>query len=663
MPKKPVHCPVIPVLGRMRHPRRPCGLFVGRPYYHACLWEGRQRAVELCDPSLIPLRCTNVLCIVIIYLLLGFPFASLSISAAQAPVDDWTEQHFRIAREAERQNDFDKAAAEYELIVSHSPRFAGAYLNLGIIYHHQRRYADAAKVLKTAVALDSQLLGAQLILGVDYYLTGDFKSALPHLKQALQLKPTDRQAGFYLGLTYTALGAPVQAAAALRKTAEYYPDDLEIAYQLGLAYLEAMKQESARVNETGDQSALFHWAVAIAAEEKSNQGQAVTEYMKALALDPNLADLYRKLAVTFQHSGFPELAATALLRYKVLRPGHKVVQGQAQESSAEARPEEKVLSENKDAILQLWQKIPSPRYDPMTPAVADSFVNQALKVSMASAVGPTLNAALRLYAQGDYLGAARTIADSKTRGAAWPVAYLWASAYQQAMQSDAAERVVEEWLLPHLDVPSISLLAIEIQRRLASRYFDQVVEKQPNSYQAKMLLAKSRSAARRDSEALSAYREALRMAPNQLGIHLAIGEVYENQLHWVPAIEEFKAELALDPANAMALAHLGHALTEAREPDQAIPVLETLLKTNPTDGQACSDLGKDWEAKGEKEKAIDAYQRALVQDPTQTELHYRLFQLYRKSGQQGRAEKELALFKEAEAHKHTKFQQGMAALK
>jgi len=663
MHKRIGHNSVVPVFHRMRWSRRPSSLLVGQLRYYTCLWEGEERPEEFRHSSPNFFQRDRILRIIIILLLLGIPFVSRIESAGQAPVDDWTEEHFRIAREAERQGDFDKAAEEYQLIVAHSPRFAGAYLNLGIIYHQQRRYVDAVKVLKTAVALDPQLLGAQVILGVDDYLTGDFKNALFYLKQALQLKPTDRQAGFYLGLTYIALGAPVQAVATLRKTAGYYPDDLEIAYQLGLAYLEAMKQESARVNETGSESALFHWAVAIAAEEKNNQDQAVTEYMKALALDPNLADLYRRLAITLRRSGFPELADTALLRYGVLRPGDKVARQQTQEVNAETRTGEKALSENKNSILQLWQTIPPPRYDPSTPVVADSFVNRALKAHLASPDGPTLKAAVRLYSQGDYLGAARTIADSKARGTAWPVAYLWAWACQQALDYDAAERVLEDWLLPHLDLPSVSVLAIEIQSRLASRCFNQVVEKQPNSYQAKMLLAKSHSAARRDSEALEAYREALRMAPNQLGIHLAIGEVYENQLHWVPAIEEFKAELALDPANVMATAHLGHALTEAREPDQAIPVLEALLKTNPTDGQAWADLGKDWEAKGETERATDAYQSALAQDPTQSDLHYRLFQLYRKSGQQERAEKELASFKQAEAKKHTKFQQGMATLK
>ena len=230
----------------------------------------------------------------------------------------------------------------------------------------------------------------------------------------------------------------------------------------------------------------------------------------------------------------------------------------------------------------------------------------------------------------------------------------------KSSEYEAAERVLEDRLLPHLDQPSVCLLAIEIHRRLAFVYLDRVVAKQPNSVPAMMLLAKSHAAARRDKEALEEYREALKAAPTQLGIHLGIGQIYENELHWTDAIEEFKKEVDLDPANAMALAHLGHALTEAREPVEAIPVLEKLLNTNSTDGAAYADLGKDWEGEGETEKAIAAYERAMVYDPTRVNLHYKLFQLYRKLGKNDRAQKELAAFKVAEAQKHKSYQQGMA---
>src|SRR5260370_20863615 len=112
----------------------------------------------------------------------------------------------------------------------------------------------------------------------------------------------------------------------------------------------------------------------------------------------------------------------------------------------------------------------------------------------------------------------------------------------------------------------------------------------------------------------------------------------------------------------MALAHLGHALTSAREAEQAVPVLEKLLATNSTDGEAYADLGKDLEVEGQTAKAIEAYERALVYDQSQYSLHYRLFELYRKSGDAGRAQSHLAAFKAAEGNKQQRYKEGIADL-
>src|SRR5581483_8536754 len=147
--------------------------------------------------------------------------------------------------------------------------------------------------------------------------------------------------------------------------------------------------------------------------------------------------------------------------------------------------------------------------------------------------------------------------------------------------------------------------------------------------------------------------------PGRLGVHLAIGQIHERQMHWEPAIEEYRAELALDPDNAMALAHLGHAYTQARDPDHAIPTLDRLLESNPTDGQAYADLGKAWALKGDAPKAIAAYENALRYDPTANDVHYRLFQLYSKLGQSPIAQKHLAAFKEGEARQKEAYRETM----
>ena len=130
---------------------------------------------------------------------------------------------------------------------------------------------------------------------------------------------------------------------------------------------------------------------------------------------------------------------------------------------------------------------------------------------------------------------------------------------------------------------------------LTLRCLEDVINTQPDSYAAKLLLGKYHAAQDEGDLALSEYQEALKLAPRQQGIHLAIGKVYASHLQWPRAIEEYRAELALDPVNSIALAELGHALTETHDANNAGPVLQQALQANPSNSAAYIDLGKVWE--------------------------------------------------------------------
>jgi tetratricopeptide (TPR) repeat protein len=601
-----------------------------------------------------------------------FLFAALTLNSPPVvlsqDLDPWAIDHFERAQRAQQANDLEVSAQEYQLVISREPKFAGAYLNLGIVRHQQRRYMDAVKILRTAVALDPRDLGGQLFLGIDEYLAGDPRSALSHLKVAVRIDCTNREAGIYLGLAYGALNKPLEAVKTLRATAQYHPKDAEIFYRIGQAYLEATKQASAELKEFGGQTAPYHWALAIGAEQKNDSVTAIQEYMRALACDSATAELYLRLAMLCQKSGYPYLASAALERLKVLDPSSKLdpselVRIGAEAERGESLASETVVADNRVGFQRLWEKIPPPDESHSGPLLADRFVNRALNASLASPAGPSLKSALELYSSGHYKNAAEQISRSKLPDINWAAAYFLALAYLHAADYDGAAQVLGDRLLPYLRVPSVSLLAIEVETCLALTYLAQVTAINPNSYMAKLLQADYYAVSSQYKEALAAYQEALKLAPDRLGIHLAVGKVYESEFQWQAAIAEFRSELDLDPSNQMALAHLGHALTEAREPREAILILERLLKTNPEDGQGYADLGKAYEIAGQTEEAIRAYHHALLSSPSQIDVHYRLFQLYRRIGEQDKAKKELALFKADEAQKHESYLQSLDDLK
>ncbi len=602
---------------------------------------------------------------VVIFLTLTFGAAFLSGSEAQeAEVDPWTAQHFRLASEAHRRNDLDVAAREYELILSKMPQFAEAYQNLGIVYHQQRRFLKAVETLEKGVSINPNLLGGQLVLGISKYKVQDFKGALGPLQKALDLKPTDREAGLYLALTYRALGRPEEAATQLRKTAKHFPDDLEIAFQLGEAYMEGVRQGSVLLSQDDVPSALSHWARAISHEHKGDTVGAILEYLRALGADPNIVELYWRLAQLLQKAGVPALSAAALERYMLLNPTRDPADLRTGPPAAQISSGEPSVLEHEKSFQRLWDSLAPADPARAFPGVADEFVNRALQERLASPEGAGLKQALQLYAKGDYRTAARQIKERVRRADGdWASAYVLSRAYFLASDNEAAEEVLENQLSAYFHLPSVALLRVEVGSRLALGYFSLVAAKEPESYRTKLLEAKLHVAAGRDQEAITNYQEALSLAPDQSGIHLAIGQLYQQKLNWPAAIEEFEAELALAPDNALALALLGHAYTEARDLDLAIQTLSKLLESHPDDGQAYADLGKAWALKGDMQNAIEAYERALLCNPTLNSLHYRLVQLYTKTGQTARAQSHLAALRSGDADKRKKHERSLAGLK
>lgn len=584
-----------------------------------------------------------------------------ALSGQQRPgIDQWTADHFRLARQAQARNNLEVAAEEYRAIVARNPGFAGALLNLGIVYHQQRKYREAIRVLEKAVSLEPRMLGAQLFLGIDQYLVQDLNGAVQHLGNALELKPDDRQAGLYLALAQLALDQPEKAAQQLRKTARYFPEDPEVFYNQGEAYLSGVALSLRSLRKTGGDSALYHWALAMAAEQKNDLVTCVEEYLKALIRDPGIAGLYLRLAIEFTKIGMTDLANSALEKYKLLNPARELTDLNLTQKASTTAASGDGAAEHKETFVRLWRAIPPAKPIPGLPAVADNAVNRLLKARLASPKSADLKEAVRLYLKGDYPNALARVRPRVDRHAdAWLSAYLLARCYLATSDDDAAQAVLENHLARYFDQPSVALLRVEVESRLALKCFHWVASRQPDSYLAKLLLARSYAAAEQNEQAIAVYQEVLKAVPGRLGVHLAIGQIHERQMHWEPAIEEYRAELALDPDNAMALAHLGHAYTQVRDPDHAIPTLDRLLESNPTDGQAYADLGKAWALKGDAPKAIAAYENALRYDPTANDVHYRLFQLYSKLGQSPIAQKHLAAFKEGEARQKEAYRETM----
>src|SRR5262249_41800362 len=92
--------------------------------------------------STISFTCHQLLKTAII-ILASFMALTKDSGAAQEGLDPWTVEHFQLARQAQLKNDLEGAAKEYQLVLARNPKFAEVYLNLGAVYHQQKRYQEA----------------------------------------------------------------------------------------------------------------------------------------------------------------------------------------------------------------------------------------------------------------------------------------------------------------------------------------------------------------------------------------------------------------------------------------------------------------------------------------------------------------------------------------
>jgi len=284
------------------------------------------------------------------------------------------------------------------------------------------------------------------------------------------------------------------------------------------------------------------------------------------------------------------------------------------------------------------------------PGVADAFVNAEIKRRLAAGHDELFKTGVLLYELEDFPRAAEKLKVALDKQPTdWLLAYVAARAYMSDGAPDSAEAILERQSAPHLEIPSVALLKMQVQTELSLRYFQFVLANQADSIRARMIRAKSFSAALEPDQAIAQYREVLKAQPDLLNVHLAIAQIYLDQLNWTAAAEELTRELRLSPDNGMALALLGHAYAELGDADGAIKVLEPIIRRYPNDGTALADLGKAYLTKCEMDKAIIVLERAVAQDPSQHKLHYKLFRLYRAEGKTELASSHLKLFEAAEA--------------
>src|SRR5216684_1483439 len=153
--------------------------------------------------------------------------ALLMLWMASQAVSAEAVQHMQAGIEADKQEHFELAIAEFRKATELAPNLAEAFVGLGRAYMENHEYGAALAPLKRAVELNPDLLVAHEFLGYVLLAQGYAAEAIPHLERA--------GARDALGIAQVDAGQLAEAVVNLREAVAKRPDDPDLLYYLGRA--------------------------------------------------------------------------------------------------------------------------------------------------------------------------------------------------------------------------------------------------------------------------------------------------------------------------------------------------------------------------------------------------------------------------------------------
>ena len=145
-----------------------------------------------------------------------------------------------------------------------------------------------------------------------------------------------------------------------------------------------------------------------------------------------------------------------------------------------------------------------------------------------------------------------------------------------------------------------------------------------------------------DEEALKAYEQCLEVDPRSVEARLGLAHVYQRLHRTAEEKAEYAAVLAVDPQNSGAHAGLGHLALQAGSLDSAATELRAALVHNPNDPQANEDLAVVDQRRGAYDEARTLCAKLVTLDPNNPSYHYELGQALLKLGRKQEAQQEFS---------------------
>lgn len=192
--------------------------------------------------------------------------------------------------------------------------------------------------------------------------------------------------------------------------------------------------------------------------------------------------------------------------------------------------------------------------------------------------------------------------------------------------------------------PQILFVSYEIASQMMQQSMLNLVLVAPNSAELQMIIAGELGRQSEHDKSVAKYREAIRLNPNLPGVHFELAE----QLRSSPdpklnaqAEAEYKAAVAANPYDEKAWCRMGEQAAARGDNKTAQEHYKKALALQPTDSDAQTDLAISLISANQPSEAIPLLESAIKNDPTNIVAHYRLSVQYRRLGRIADAKHEM----------------------